>query len=348
MLERLRLTNFKSFVDEAADLSPLTLLVGANASGKSNFLDALRFLQQLSSDRLVSEILDGDEHGWGGLRGGAREAARVDTTSFTLESTWRLPASVDMSLGGEGSSPVTHKIVCQTVPEAKLVYESFGRGPQKALMGAFENLYFPDIQPRRMRSYGKRRLPLGDDANNISGVLARICDDPQEKLTLIEWLAEICAPELADLDFIEVSELGDVMAVIVEKSGRRITARSLSDGTLRFLGLLVALRTAKPGSVILMEEIEADLHPTRIRLLVQYLRAVTREREVQVIATTHSPVVLQWLDEQTLGNAIVFGRVPEQEGTVMRRLRDLPDFFEIAQKKGVEQLFSTGWLERAL
>ncbi len=177
-----------------------------------------------------------------------------------------------------------------------------------------------------MRGYGNRRLPLGDDGSNLSGVLARLCDDPEAKHTLVEWMAEICAPELADLDFIEVPELGDVMAVLVEKGGRRITARSLSDGTLRFLGMLVALRTAEPGSVILIEEIEADLHPTRIRLLVEYLQAVTRERDVQIIATTHSPVVLQWLDDETLRRAIVFGRVPERDGTLMRRLGDLPDF----------------------
>ncbi len=51
MLERLRLTDFKSFVDEEAELAPLTLLVGANASGKSNFLDALRFLRQTKIDK---------------------------------------------------------------------------------------------------------------------------------------------------------------------------------------------------------------------------------------------------------------------------------------------------------
>ena len=41
MLRRLRLVDFKSFADEAVELAPLTLLVGANASGKSNCLDAL-------------------------------------------------------------------------------------------------------------------------------------------------------------------------------------------------------------------------------------------------------------------------------------------------------------------
>jgi AAA domain, putative AbiEii toxin, Type IV TA system len=371
MLERLRLTDFKSFVDEQAELSPLTLLVGANASGKSNFVDALRFLRQTALDMSLAEILDGEESGpgaWTGIRGGAREAARVGTSAFVVESTWQDPLHQGFKLIGAGWPAdtsklvqVEHRIACQTIPEAKLDSESLRAGspgsptvlhevvpvagPLAVVLG---RLHFPDIQPRRMRALGKRHMPLGDDGSNISGVLARLCDDPEAKRTLVEWMAEICAPELADLDFIEVPELGDVMAVLVEKGGRRITARSLSDGTLRFLGMLVALRTAKPGSVILIEEIEADLHPTRIRLLVEYLQAVTRERDVQVIATTHSPVVLQWLDAETLGRAIVFGRVPEREGTLMRRLGDLPDFGEVVKRKGIDQLLTTGWLEMAL
>jgi len=48
MLERLRLTDFKSFVDEEAELAPLTLLVGANASGKSNFLVPVHALRGMT------------------------------------------------------------------------------------------------------------------------------------------------------------------------------------------------------------------------------------------------------------------------------------------------------------
>ena len=112
--------------------------------------------------------------------------------------------------------------------------------------------------------------------------------------------------------------------------------------------MLVALRTAAPGSVILLENIEADLHPTRIRMLVKYLEAVTRERNVQVIATTHSPVILEWLSEEALRSVIVFGRIPEREGTVLRRLGDLPHFDEVVKRKGIDELFTTGWLEMAL
>ncbi|MFS8066151.1 MAG: AAA family ATPase [Byssovorax sp.] len=423
MLERLRLTDFKSFVDEDVELAPLTLLVGANASGKSNFLDALRFLQQTAFDSSLADILNGEygrPGGWPGIRGKAPEAARLGTNSFAIESTWTGPIVedgnfVDAVWPTDESSLVelTHRIACTTLPDVELEAESLGRGrsegslfrtgpvrgdqievpwpsrrvrPNKifssttlvprsqsvswtvlgtvdtssptvptdvveyigALSTALYRLQFVDIQPARMRAYGRRRAPLNEDGSNISGVLAQLCDDPEEKRTLVEWLTEICAPDLVDLDFIEVPELGDVMAVLVEKGGRRITARSLSDGTLRFLGMLVALRTAAPGSVILMEDIEADLHPTRIRMLVEYLEAVTRERNIQIIATTHSPVVLEWLSEDALRSAIVFGRIPESEGTVMRRLGDLPHFDEIVKRKGIDELFTTGWLEMAL
>jgi predicted ATPase len=179
-------------------------------------------------------------------------------------------------------------------------------------------------------------------------VLAELCANPQAKQSLVGWLAELCAPELVDIDFIEVKELEDVMAVLVERSGERVSIRSASDGTLRILGTLLALRTAEPGSVILMEDIETGLHPTRIRLLVEYLQAVARERRLQIIATTHSPTVLEWLDDETLRSVIVFGRVPEQKGTLMRRLGDLPHFAEVVERKGIEELFTTGWLEMAL
>ncbi|HEX5718080.1 MAG TPA: AAA family ATPase [Thermoanaerobaculia bacterium] len=78
MLKRIRLTDFKSFVDEEVELAPLTLLVGANASGKSNLLDAIRFLHGISSDLTIAEVLNGEERSrpdaWLGIRGRAQDA----------------------------------------------------------------------------------------------------------------------------------------------------------------------------------------------------------------------------------------------------------------------------------
>jgi hypothetical protein len=375
MLKKIRLTDFKSFVDEEVELAPLTFLVGANASGKSNFLDALRFLQGLPMGLTLSEVLNGEERAhpgaWSGLRGRSEEAARRGKSAFTIESVWLAP----------DDSEIRHQITCQTSPSparrAELIEEGVCRivapailDPQGSLIGflsfeaagkseteraivgtlalAVAGVRLLEIQPSAMRGYGRRGAPLGNEGKNFSGVLADLSDDPIVKHSFVTWLREVCAPEIEDLDFAEVKELGDVMAILVEKEGTRISARSLSDGTLRFLGTLLALQTAGSGDVLLIEEIGEGLHPTRIQFLLELLESAVRQQGIQVIATTHSPVVLQWLTPERLREVIVFGRVPDHEGTIMRRIGDLPHFEEVIQREGIEELFSTGWLEMAL
>ena len=91
MLTRLRLQDFKSFADQEIVLSPMTVLVGANASGKSNLLDAIRFLQGLDRYGVVGglngEMANGRQT-WPGIRGGTVEAARGRRDRFTITVDW--------------------------------------------------------------------------------------------------------------------------------------------------------------------------------------------------------------------------------------------------------------------
>jgi predicted ATPase len=404
MLKKIRLTDFKSFVDEEVELAPLTLLVGSNASGKSNLLDAIRFLHGISSDLTIAEVLNGEESSrpdaWPGIRGRAQEAARFGTSQFSIRSTWLPPHLGRLAPVLKLKDEVAHSISCQMDPTPSLVEETFsgldtvhGKATEdglielssqfsglsiqtnmpakKSLVGQkgdielalkipalflqseavlyhLSRIRFIELKPNQMRDYGRRGEPLGSNGKNLSGVLADLCEEPDGKQGLIEWLSELLAPELQDIKFGGDPQLGDVMAILVERGGHGISARSISDGTLLFLGTLLALRTAEAGSTILIEEIGDGLHPTRLRLLVEYLEAVARERNIQVIATTHSPVVLEWLSDEALRNVVVFGRVPEHEGTLMRRLGDLPHFDETVARAGIDELFTTGWLEMAL
>ncbi len=378
MLAHVRLVDFKGFVDEAVDLGPLTLVVGANAAGKSNLFDALRFLSKLPTMPL-GDILDGKGDGsdWPGIRGGFAEVARFGCSAFELESCWH-------AAHNGGPRAAWHAIRCSSdgVQAAGIEKERIGAAPgdeieehlaagaldpvmgglsclyaaalpqaepfAALLRDAFGKVQLLDPRPERMRGYGRRGQPFGRHGHNLSGILADLCADPSEHQGVVDWLVELCAPEVQDLDFITVPDLGDVIAVAVERGGKRISVRSLSDGTLRFLGLLVALRTAPPGSCLLIEDLDMGLHPTRIRLLVEYLEAVTRDRQVQVVATTHSPAVLQWLGSGALNDVVLCAIVPEREGTRLRRLRDLPAFEQIVERKGIDALFSSGWLELAV
>jgi len=77
MIEQITIKNFKSFKDVTLKLGPLNIFIGANASGKSNFFDALRVLQGIGYGFTIHEILDGKPKSatsevWEGIRGGSR------------------------------------------------------------------------------------------------------------------------------------------------------------------------------------------------------------------------------------------------------------------------------------
>ncbi len=375
MLKQLSLTNWKSFGPEGPanpplQFAPLTLLVGPNASGKSNALDALRFLQGAALFSLGDVLRGHSEAGveiWPPIRGGVVEAAHAGTDTFTLGARWEVPSghvrhrivvstegevtasddSIDLESGGHaGIARASHspwsrlaRVRNDPPPPADLAFaDEVGRELREAV--------FLDIRPSLMRAY--RPLNgghLGTSGENVSPVLAAL---PEDKLAdVVDWLSELCGPEIACLEF-DVTKLREVMMILVERGGRKISARSVSDGTLRFLGLVVALLTAPTGALLVIEEPDVGLHPSRIRLLAELLENLTRKRHIQVIATTHSATLLAHLSPESLANVVAFGRDADTGDTHCRRLGELPHFETLRDSKNIEQLISTGWLERAL
>ena len=98
MIDRIAIKDFKSFRDVNVALGGMSLFVGANASGKSNFLDALRVLQGVGNRFTVSEILDGKPRSatsevWDGIRGGSAKACfegSEQPEAFTIDAAGRL------------------------------------------------------------------------------------------------------------------------------------------------------------------------------------------------------------------------------------------------------------------
>lgn len=404
MLKSLRLEGFKSFADARVELGPTTLLIGANASGKSNFLDALRFLQGLARGYSLEVVLGGDER-WPGIRGGAKEVGFQGATRFRLTSEWvigeeTLEYAVECDVSG---APVmVEERLVQNVPNSDSeVLFTASRGGDKdrsyftwyqsstsgeslvavdkrsvhagighdilayspeldhlhsrtlSLQAMLRDLVLLDPHPAAMRHYvPTRNRELGDQAENLSAILYRDTRGSDEKrAALVDWLAELCGEELRDITF-SVTDLDDVMLAAINASGARTSARALSDGTLRFLALVTALRGAEKGKLLLLEEPERGLHPARLNLLAELFEGRAREEGAQLIATTHSPSLLAALPRETLGDAVVFAPASEGagegDGNIARRLRDLPHFEEVVERRGIEHLFTTRWIERAL
>lgn len=93
MLTQLRLERFKNFKDARLSLGPLTILVGTNASGKSNVRDALRFMHGIGRGYRLAEII-GEKWGeggvlqWQGIRGGTQEATYYRSRTFALSASF--------------------------------------------------------------------------------------------------------------------------------------------------------------------------------------------------------------------------------------------------------------------
>ena len=117
MITSLRLVDFKNFADETLRVGPFTVIVGANASGKSNIRDAFRFLHGIGRGYTLAEILGGrwgpgGQAEWQSARGAPNEVVRVADTEpglrFALEVKFRLDDTdaryrIDVSRGAGGA-----------------------------------------------------------------------------------------------------------------------------------------------------------------------------------------------------------------------------------------------------
>jgi predicted ATPase len=117
----------------------------------------------------------------------------------------------------------------------------------------------------------------------------------------------------------------------------------LSTGTLRILALLGVLRHPKPPPVIIIEEIENGLDPRTIHLLVDEIRNFIESGYGQVIATTHSPYLLDLLK---LAQLVVAER-DESGSPVFTRPASQKSLIDWAQKFSPGKLYTMGKLKRS-
>lgn len=113
-ITELRLSAFKSYRDVVLPLSPLTVLIGRNGSGKSNALDALEILSRLARGVDVRDALEGDRHDAGPIRGGLEGCAPHGSDRFTLGVTMETAASRTIALD----------VTVQVSPQPQIVAET--------------------------------------------------------------------------------------------------------------------------------------------------------------------------------------------------------------------------------
>lgn len=414
MIKSLRLKRFKNFLEAGLDFGSFTVLIGANAAGKSNIRDALLFLHGIGRGYSIADILgekySGGDRVWKGVRGGPGEISFnksdsfeigldatfpiashqnvMDILSYTIElkrsedsqGNWFGGPETLRSSKGEllNKFPFWEKSILDStgsphslldlsfytpylvkylqIPGAiddqknefisDLVSKKFS--PMIHMLNRLSQMSFLELEPRQMRIPSTPgQTSLGDRGENLSSVLAAICADPGKKEAIVEWLHRLTPMDVVDLEFVG-DAAGRILVYLKERNGERISALSASDGTLRFLTILAALFGPTPSRFYFIEELENGIHPSRLALLVELIESQTKLNKIQVAATTHSPLILQYFNEESLEHASVVYRLPDRPDAKICRIVDIPEASRVIREQSAAILHASNWFEDVL
>jgi predicted ATPase len=407
MLTRLTLTNFKSYREAALPLAALTFLVGANASGKSNMLEAMRLLNWLAKGSRLEEIARIIEGGDAIVRGQSRDLFRDTAQPFTLglhlagaPQGW---GDFEISIGlqadqlvitGEKVTQPTQKVPLYTVDtapnmhtdEISVAYNNFKRGSTKphipcssrqaiffqletpgrfeaahtmaqqiipqvtrAIRETLRQIVFLDPRPSLMRDYAYARDDtIKEDGSNLSAVLYKITQTDSGTHKLLDFIRSLPEQDITDIQFIK-TERQDVMVRLLESFGeqqRIVDAPLLSDGTLRVLAVGAALLTSPEGSLVVIEEIDNGVHPSRAELLVRQIRQIATDRHLRVLLTSHNPALLDALPDESLADVVCCYRNLSDGDSRLLRLGDMDRYPELVAQGPLGQLMTRQVLDR--
>ena len=351
LIEKIRLRNILSFGDkgEEIELQPLNIIIGQNASGKSNLVDVIKLLRSLPQEKgLVSFISkSGGIYEWIWKGKNSDEIAEIDvmiwvsfhfTVHYAIDfmsrdsqrlyileelleffhkssktkETYTFKRSDVLSHGEKSETPIWLNSESLMPPQLDSIYGNFKE--------KFLNITsFTDLQTNRSCEIRKPQVPdapnefLEEDGSNLSLVLNDLELRGNTKEKIIENLKKFY-PQVKDYS---VRILGGTVQLFIREEGleKPISAMRLSDGTLRYLCLLAILCHPEPPPLICIEEPETGLHPDILPTIAELMKEASQR--TQLIVTTHSDILVSAFSD--MPEAVLVCE-KDEDGTHFKRL----------------------------
>ncbi|MDR1594840.1 MAG: AAA family ATPase [Prevotellaceae bacterium] len=356
ILKKIKLHNWKNFQNCEVNLEERCFIIGANASGKSNFIDALRFLRDIAKQAggLQSAVEE---------RGGITKirclAARTQTNvSITVElgnpneeqNLWRYHLDFAHTGGGVFKNQV--KIIAEEVfsfCENKSILKRNGKSAGedeetlkythleqatanrnfRELQAFFQDIEYLNIIPQMLRESSSLSYSYAKEdyyGRNFLERLAKMNEKTRNSyFRKINSCLQIAVPQLKELQFVK-DKLGvphlEARYMHWRAKGSKQQEMQFSDGTLRLIGFLFAL--TDNNGVILLEEPEINLHSGIISQIPEFISRIQRSKksDCQVLITTHSYDILS---AAGISPDEVLLLQTTQEGTVIQKISDIAE-----------------------
>ncbi len=306
-LNSIRIKNFKAIRDsKTIKLTPLTVLIGNNGSGKSSLIEALETLQEIAIGGVDEAMLPwhGFEHIWNQANNHEINERTKNKITLPNPMTFNLKATrpngkkaiVDIELSLEANK---NKIILNNNNDPTKEESKDGRLTIKDTL-LLSSIQFLKLQPQKMfepqpqnRAYLISRL--AKDGSNIAEYLQRIRDLNIDVFDSIIETMKFVLPYADDIKPTITTELERKIYLSLSEKGidAKLPGWLLSTGTVRILALLAFLRNS--SGPLIIEELENGLDPRTIHLIIEEIRAYIESDRGQVIITTHSPYLLDLL-----------------------------------------------------
>jgi predicted ATPase len=351
MIKSIRIVNFKSIGEMTLNLGRFNCLVGMNGAGKSTVLQAFDFLSHLMlgdidawlrernwdigdlNNKLrkesnitldvVFELANGDKLEWVGIfnrsdlrctsefvvlptEGQTRTLLNVKKGKFLLDGRKDDPKWQDIAFTYQGS--ILSALKDTELPASVLEFRDAIRR-----MRSLE-LLSPQLLRKRARTSDH---DIGPGSEKLSAFLDNI--KGQKKTDLVELLRRFY-PAIVDFRVSTMKSGWKKLIVVEQFEGKQLEteATHLNDGLLRVLAVLAQSSTDR--SLILLDEIENGINQEIVEALVDALVASPQ----QLVITTHSPLVLNYLPDDVARQSVqMLYKTPMGE-TRVRKFFDIP------------------------
>jgi predicted ATPase len=377
MIRKVSFRNFKAYRSLDTELEPFTVLVGPNASGKTTLLEGLRLISKVAKQLLgeprgrlpTKESLQ--SHGanspaelevsgvWSETAGTAHVKAITypvhgddgdeEQLALTISGTW-----------GERSFPVAQGDSTAQDPTSSALFKP----PLAVFRRALGSTAIVRFEPRKLAeaSYSESETPfLHSDGQGLASVLAHYKLSRDEVFREIEDALRQIVPAVRririDRAMVHIqahriagtptqSIWGDRL-VLDMKGAKGVTADSAGEGTLMALGLLAVVLSPEQPSLVLLDDIELALHPVAQGKLIEVVRKIQeRKPNLQIVATSHSPFILNYLDPKEVRMTFL----AENGFARCEKLTAHPEFEKWKDLMSPGEFWSTvgeSWLEKA-
>jgi predicted ATPase len=374
-LSTLAIKNFKAVRSSGTvKLSPLTVFIGSNGSGKSSLIEGLETYQETvhyGLDTAMGRWL-GFEPVWNKcVRHNRRNIGSEDETyenpmafvlkGYVFRGSFTARMAVSAAPGIDGVRIESEFI---KLPGGHLVqrdrhgHASFHRSPASEWQEQFRpsesatprefgaiiaSWQFLSFAPEHLNIPRRQAIPSGGcklhrDGSNLGQYLWEIRERDLKAFEGILEVLRFVLPFASDIQPRITREIERLIYLQVTEANFKIPYRLLSTGTLRILAILAVLRHPHPPPLLVIEEVENGLDLRTMHLLVEEIRAAITAQTTQVILTTHSPYLLDLLD---LSHLVVTERI-NGEPTFVRPNED--DLKEWAKSFSPGRLYTMGRL----